>query len=48
MEKKKQNTNRKVDEWAQSKGSTANRIMTERQRKAKRLEEITGIKQKTQ
>lgn len=41
-EEKKQNTERKADDWAQSEGSTANKIKTERERKAKRLKEITG------
>ena len=41
-----QNTDsRKVDDWAKSEGSTANKIKTERERKAKELERITGIKQ---
>lgn len=38
--------NRKADVFAQKKGTTPHQIMTKRQREAKRLEDITGIKQK--
>ena len=37
--------NRKADVFAQKKGTTAESLKTERQRRAARLEEITGIKQ---
>jgi hypothetical protein len=36
---------RKVDVLAKGKGSTAEKLLTARQRQAARLEEITGIKQ---
>ena len=45
MAAKKKAKKRKVDVFAQSKGSVASRLRTERERHAARLEEITGIKQ---
>jgi hypothetical protein len=40
-------SNRKADELAKNQGSVANKLKEQRQTKAKRLEEITGIKQPT-
>lgn len=42
---KKKTKQRKVDVLARSKGSTAETLLTARQRQEARLEEITGIKQ---
>lgn len=39
MPKKKQSTDKKVDTFAQSKGSTANRLMEARKAKEKALKE---------
>lgn len=42
----KRDQQRKADDLAQNPGSTANILMERRKAQAKRLEEITGIKQK--
>lgn len=43
---KKKNVRRKVDKFAKDKQSTAGKLLTERERKQKRLDEIMGKKPK--